>query len=62
MRLSALSVSNSEDFCAGGVGVTKDLIKNPKSESYSVFNAWKNISFIFGSTSPISIFQAAMLA
>lgn len=62
VRLSALSASNSEGFCAGGVGVIKDLIKNPKSESYSVFSAWENISFLFDSTSPISIFQPAMLA
>jgi len=60
--MSALSAANSDIFCVGAVGVVKDLIKNPKSESYSVFSAWENISFIFGSASPISVIQAAMLA
>lgn len=60
--MSALSAGNSELFRVGAVGVIKDLMKYPKSESYSVFSAWESISFIFGSASPITVIQEAMLA
>lgn len=60
--MSALSASNSEVFYAGAVGVIKDFMKNPESESYSIFSTWERISFIFSSATPISVIQQAMLA
>lgn len=55
--MSAMPASNSEVFCAGTVGVIKDLMQSSKSEIYSDFSGCEIIYFIFGSACPISVFR-----
>lgn len=57
-----MSAGNNEGLCVGAVGVIKDFMRNPKSESwYLVFSAWRSIYFLFGSASHISVIQAAII-